>query len=117
MPVCTPLGQGLSAQLPVEEGNGKPPHHHPSSHFPSLDDAGVSPLSVITDLPYGRALIIIMVRKIQTLKLKYFGHVERMRAERLPHVAMLDWIDEKRGRGRPRKRWIESLDCIEENCK
>src|SRR5207245_179320 len=59
MPVCTPLGQGLSAQLLVEEGNGKPPHHHPSSHFPSLDDTGVSPLSVITDLPYGRALIII----------------------------------------------------------
>ena len=60
MPVCTPLGQGLSAQLLVEEGNGKPPLHHPSSHFPSLDDTGVSPLSVITDLPYGRALIIII---------------------------------------------------------
>src|SRR5207245_5225678 len=59
MPVWTPLGQGLSAQLLVEEGNGKPLHHHPSSHFPSLDDTGVSPLSVITDLPYGRALIII----------------------------------------------------------
>src|SRR5207244_3774190 len=59
MPVCTPLGQGLSAQLLVEEGNGKPLHHHPSSHFPSLDDTGVSPLSVIKDLPYGRALIII----------------------------------------------------------
>src|SRR5207245_4543921 len=40
MPVCTPLEQGLSAQLLVEEGNGKPPHHHPSSHFPSLDDTG-----------------------------------------------------------------------------
>src|SRR5207253_562087 len=60
MPVCTPLGQGLSAQLLVEEGRGKPPHHHPSSHFPSLDDTGVSPLSIITDLPYGRALIIII---------------------------------------------------------
>src|SRR5207245_9420451 len=58
MYVYTLLGQGLSAQLLVEEGNGKPPHHHPSSHFPSLDDTGVSPLSVITDLPYGRALII-----------------------------------------------------------
>src|SRR2546426_7292320 len=64
MPVCTPLGQGLSAQLLVEEGNGKPPHHHPSSHFPSLDDTGVSPLSVITDLPYGRALIIIIIIKL-----------------------------------------------------
>src|SRR5207244_4530518 len=61
MPVCTPLGQGLSAQLLVEEGNGKPPHHHPSYHFPNLDDTGVSPLSVITDLPYGRALIIIII--------------------------------------------------------
>src|SRR2546426_1325715 len=60
MPVCTPLGQGLSAQLLVEEGIGKPPHHHPSSHFPSLDDTGVSPLSVITNLPYDRALIIII---------------------------------------------------------
>src|SRR5207253_976252 len=44
--VCAPLGQGLSAQLLVEEGNGKPPHHHPSSNFPSLDDTGVSPLRV-----------------------------------------------------------------------
>src|SRR2546426_10678550 len=61
MPVCTPLGQGLSAQLLVEEGNGKPPHHHPSSHFLSLDDTGVSPLSVITDLPYDRALVIIII--------------------------------------------------------
>src|SRR5207244_6471849 len=61
MPVCTSLGQGLSAQLLVEEGNGKPPHHHPSSHFPSLDDTGVSLLSVITDLPYGRALIVIII--------------------------------------------------------
>src|SRR5207245_3670427 len=61
MPVCTPPGQGLSAQLSVEEGHGKPPHHHPSTHFPSLDDTVVSPLSVITDLPYGRALIIIII--------------------------------------------------------
>jgi len=52
-------------QLSVEEGNGKPPHHHPSSHFPSLDDTGVSPLSVITDLPYGRALIIIIAVHIE----------------------------------------------------
>src|SRR5439155_6006616 len=60
-------GQVLYVQLSVEEGNGKPPHHHPSSHFPSLDDTGVSPLSVITDLPYGRALIIIINEKREML--------------------------------------------------
>src|SRR5207245_783261 len=55
-----------------------------------------------------------LVRKILMQRLKYFGHVERMRAERLPYVAMYDRIDGKRGRGRHRKRW---LDCIEEDCK
>src|SRR5207245_8939961 len=72
MPVCTPLGQGLSAQLLVGEGNGKPPHQHPSSHFPSLDDTGVSPLSVITDLPYGRALIII-IKQVYNHTIKWTG--------------------------------------------
>src|SRR5437870_4102892 len=94
MPVCTPLGQGLSAQLPVEEGNGKPPHHHPSSHFPSLDDTGVSPLSVITDLPYGRALIIIIIIIILLLSLLLFiikkmkrSRMKRPRKKRLQIVA------------------------------
>jgi len=40
VPVGTSLEQGVNPQLLVEEGNGKPPHHHPSSHFPSLDDTG-----------------------------------------------------------------------------
>src|SRR5207245_10879753 len=54
-----------------------------------------------------------LVGKIQTQRLKYFGHVDRMRAERLPYISMYGRTDGKRGRGRPRKRW---LDCIEEDC-
>src|SRR5207245_11011921 len=38
--VGTSLEQGVNPQLLVEEGNGKPPRHQPSSHFPSLDDTG-----------------------------------------------------------------------------
>src|SRR3989454_11410782 len=44
LPVGSPLEQRVNAQLLVEEGNGKPPHHHPSSHFPSLDVTSVPPL-------------------------------------------------------------------------
>ena len=59
-------------------------------------------------------LTLDSIRKIQTQRLNYFEHVERMRVERLPYVAMYGRIDGKRGRGSPRKRW---LDCIEEDCK
>src|SRR5207244_10314968 len=44
LPVGSPLEQRVNAQLLVEEGNGKPPHHHRSSHFPSLDVTSVPPL-------------------------------------------------------------------------
>src|SRR5207253_11324664 len=44
LPVGSPLEQRVNAQLLVEEGNGKPPHHHLSSHFPSLDVTSVPPL-------------------------------------------------------------------------
>ena len=67
-----------------------------------------------TDIILRSGLKLDLVGKIQTQRLKYFGHVERMRAERLPYIAMYGRIDGKRGRGRPRKRW---LDCIEEDCK
>src|SRR3989454_6149350 len=67
-----------------------------------------------TDIILRSRLKLDLVRKIQMQRLKYFGHVERMRAERLPYVAMYDRIDAKRDRGRPRKRW---LDCIEDDCK
>src|SRR5207244_8723361 len=38
------LSKGCMHSCFIEEGNGKPSHHHPSSHFSSLDDTGVSPL-------------------------------------------------------------------------
>src|SRR5207244_3436977 len=57
-----------------------------------------------TDIILRSGLKLDLVGKIQTQRLKYFGHVERMRAERLPYIAMYGRIDEKRGRGRPRKR-------------
>ena len=60
-----------------------------------------------TDIMLRSELKLDLVRKMQTQRLKYFGHVERMRAERLPYVAMYGRIDGKRSRGRPRKRWHE----------
>src|ERR1043165_5720737 len=67
-----------------------------------------------TDIILRSGLKIDLVKKIQSHRLRYFGHVERMRTERLPYASMYGRIDGKRNRGRPRKRW---LDCVEEDCK
>ena len=44
---------------------------------------------------------------IEQKSLQWYGHVKRMREERMPKLIM-DWIPrERRKRGRPRKAWME----------
>jgi len=50
------------------------------------------------------------VKRIQGRKLRYFGHVVRMRPDRLPNVALFGHVHEARRKGRPHKRWINNLD-------
>jgi len=50
-----------------------------------------------------------VVQRIQRKRLRYFGHVVRMKTERFPNVALFGHVHGSRKRGRPRKRWINNL--------
>ena len=55
-----------------------------------------------------------IVQRLQTRRLRFFGHVVRMPPERLPYIALHGRADGQRPRGRPRKRW---LDGEQEDCR
>ena len=56
-----------------------------------------------------------IVEKIQTNRLRYFGHVTRIMDKcRLPYIALYGRVEGNRAKGRPRKRW---LDNVAEVCK
>ena len=50
-----------------------------------------------------------LVHRIQERRLKWFGHVSRMSQDRLPYVALHTKIHGQRNRGRPRRRWIDTI--------
>src|ERR1700761_5076535 len=41
--------------------------------------------------------------------LLWFGHVQRMQSDRLPRRIMSEEVQGKRGRGRPRRRFLDSV--------
>jgi hypothetical protein len=51
-----------------------------------------------------------IVEKIRRRRLSYFGHVSRMKPERIPARVLHGWIHGSRPRGRPRKRWMDSVE-------
>ncbi|CAM4526746.1 unnamed protein product [Leuciscus chuanchicus] len=53
---------------------------------------------------------IDVVQRIQKKRLGYFGHVVRMKTERLPNVALFGHVHGARRRGRPKKRWFNNLE-------
>ena len=55
-----------------------------------------------------------VVQRIQQRRLRYFGHIVRMDPTRYPKVAMEGYVHGQRGRGRPKKRW---MDMIEQDCE
>ena len=58
-----------------------------------------------------RALLEIdidVVEVIRRRRLSYFGHVSRMKPERIPAKVMHGWLHGSRQRGRPRKRLARS---------
>jgi exonuclease III len=66
-----------------------------------------------TDIRQRLGITVDLAQKVQKRRLKYFGHVERMGAERYPHIVLHGRISGVRSRGRPRKRW---LDNVEQDC-
>jgi len=53
--------------------------------------------------------------RIQQRRLRYFGHVSRMGQDRYPKLALEGYVHGQRGRGRPKKRWIDVVrsDCAD----
>ena len=54
-----------------------------------------------------------IIEKVEIRRLRYFGHVSRMEQIRLPYIAMHGRVNGMRGRGRPKKRWLDTVtkDC------
>lgn len=55
-----------------------------------------------------------VISRIQQRRLRYFGHICRMGNGRYPLIAMNGYVHGQRGRGRPKKRWI---DMINDDCE
>ena len=53
-----------------------------------------------------------IVNRIRNKRLRYFGHLNRMKNERYPKIAYNGYVHGFRKRGRQKKRWI---DMIREN--
>ena len=51
--------------------------------------------------------------RIRQRRLRYFGHVNRMSQYRYPKLALEGYVQGRRGRGRPKKRW---LDVVRSDC-
>jgi hypothetical protein len=50
-----------------------------------------------------------IVKEIEQNQLTWYGHIQRMAEGRLPKIA-LKWIPkQERTRGRPKKKWMESI--------
>ncbi len=56
--------------------------------------------------------VVDMVKK---RKLELFGHICRMKDERLLKVVMTGMVDGSRGRGRPARRWMDDITKLS-NC-
>ena len=54
-------------------------------------------------------------QRIRQRRLRYFGHVCRMKDERYPKILLHGYVHGQRSRGRPKKRWIDGIkqDCDE----
>jgi hypothetical protein len=50
-----------------------------------------------------------IVRFVKSRRLELLGHVERMDENRAPKKFLHGSMEEKRKRGRPRRRWLQDL--------
>ena len=52
--------------------------------------------------------------RVTTKRLKYYGHVTRMKPHRYPKIALEGQVQGNRPRGRPPNRWF---DCLSKDCE
>ena len=50
-----------------------------------------------------------IIKEIEQNQLTCYGHVQRMAEGRLPKIALKWMSKQKRGRGRPKKNWMEGI--------
>jgi len=50
-----------------------------------------------------------IIAQIRQKRLRYFGHIMRMNPERLPYLTLNGMVQGNRLRGRPAKRWLDSV--------
>jgi hypothetical protein len=50
------------------------------------------------------------VKFIKSLRLRWCGHIERMKNERMPKKIMTTKMEGTRKRGRPRKEWTDEVE-------
>ena len=53
-----------------------------------------------------------LIASIQIKKLKYFGHITRMKNSRYPKILLEGTIHGTRPRGRPEKKWIDDIKAF-----
>ena len=51
-----------------------------------------------------------LLERIEKNRLRWYGHVQRMKDERIPRLALMAKSGGKRPRGRPRKRWEQQVE-------
>jgi len=73
--------------------------------------AGISRLQKIRNDDIRQALSVepTLLDKVVQRRLRWFGHVERMAVDRIPHIALHARFEGKRNKGRPRLRWVDNI--------
>ena len=77
---------------------------------------GITRMDTVKNVTIGKQLNMqqTVINQICQKRLRYFGHIERMPATRLPKIALEGRIKGNRPRGRPPKRWS---DCLNTDCR
>jgi hypothetical protein len=52
-----------------------------------------------------------IVSFLKSLRMRWLEHVERMNNIRMPEMILSAKVEDGRRRGRPRKRWLDDVEC------
>ena len=72
---------------------------------------GVSRLDKIRNTTIRKSLDLKedIIIQISQKRLRYYGHIMRMKTKRMPYLTLNGMVQRDRQRGRPVKRWLDSI--------
>ena len=72
---------------------------------------GVSRLDKIRNTTIRKSLDLKedIIIQISQKRLRYYGHIMRMKTKRMPYITLNGMVQRDRQRGRPVKRWLDSI--------